>query len=139
MALANPRFEDSYGRLFGPNVSIDASADAFFEEFYRRFLAVPQVAALFADTDMTRQVGMLKHSLFHLVSYYVTNAPSAELVRLAEAHRALELKADMFDNWLEALLGTVETFDPEADEATLLAWGWALSPGITYMRMSLEE
>lgn len=137
MTLTNPRFEDSYARLFGPNVSIDESSDAFFTEFYRRFLLSPEVAARFAHSDMTRQIGMLKRSLFQLTSYYVSNSPSAELKRLAEFHRDLSITEDMFDAWLEALLGTVETLDEDADEATLLAWAWALTPGITYMRIAL--
>ena len=138
MALPNPRFEDSYARLFGPGVSIDESADPFFAEFYERFLVAPGVAERFATTDMTRQIAMMKRSLFHLVSYYVTNSPSSELERLAELHKNLHVSAEMFDDWLEALISTVEVFDRKADEATLLAWCWALSPGMTYMRMALN-
>ncbi|NKC00040.1 MAG: globin [Pseudomonadales bacterium] len=137
--MANPKFEDSYGRLFGPNVSIDETADPFFAEFYRRFLEVSAIGALFTDTDMARQIAMLKHSLFHLVSYYVANYPSAELERLATFHKGINVSAEMFDDWLEALIGTVKALDPEADEATLLAWCWALTPGITYMRMRISE
>ena len=135
--LSNPRFEDSYARLFGPNVSIDESSDAFFVEFYRRFLQSPDIAARFANTDMNRQIAMLKRSLFQLTSYYVTNSPSAELKRLAEFHRDLDIGEQMFDTWLESLIGTVEVMDEAADEATLLAWAWALTPGITYMRITL--
>lgn len=137
MAIFNPRFEDSYARLFGPGVTLDEHADAFFIEFYRRFLASERVGALFAHTDMNRQIAMLKHSLFYIVSYYVTNSPSAELNRLSEFHRGLELEVDMFDEWLDALIHTVAESDPEADEATLLAWCWAMTPGITYMRLGV--
>ena len=135
--LANPRFEDSYARLFGPNVSIDESSDAFFVEFYNQFLASPEIARRFANTDMARQIAMLKRSLFQLTSYYVTSSPSAELKRLAEFHRDLNITVEMFDAWLEALIQTVDAMDEEADEATLLAWAWALTPGITYMRIAL--
>ena len=87
---------------------------------------------------MNRQIAMMKHSLFFIVSYYVTNAPSAELDRLATLHRHLELEVDMFDEWLDALIHTVAESDSEADEATLLAWCWAMMPGITYMRLGVE-
>ena len=100
MTLANPRFEESYARLFGPSVTLDERADDFFAAFYLRFLVSDQVAELFASTDMNRQIGMLKHSLFHLVSFYVTNSPSAELTRLAKFHEELNLGAELFDSWL---------------------------------------
>lgn len=138
MAVSNPRFEDSYARLFGSGVTLDENADEFFEKFYRRFLSSERVSGLFAHTDMDRQIAMMKHSLFYIVSYYVTNAPSAELDRLATLHRQLELEVDMFDEWLDALIHTVAESDSEADEATLLAWCWAMMPGITYMRLGVE-
>ena len=137
MSLPNPRFEESYGRLFGSDVSVGGMGDEFFAGFYQRFLSTPEVSALFAQTDMERQVQMLKRSLFHLVTYYVTAEPSAELKRIAEIHAHLGVQSNLFDNWLQALLETVREFDLEADEATELAWAWALSPGITYMRLSI--
>lgn len=138
MAAPNPRFEDSYARLFGSGVTLDGCADEFFEKFYRRFLSSERVSALFAHTDLIQQIAMMKHSLFYIVSYYVTSTPSAELDRLAAMHRHLELEVDMFDEWLDALIHTVAESDPEADEATLLAWCWAMMPGITYMRLGLQ-
>ena len=138
MSLSNPRFEDSYGRLFGPNVAMEEDAEAFFLAFYTRFLKAPGVAKFFASTDMNRQVKMMKQSLFQLVSYYVTNSPSAELKRLAAMHVNLAVESDFLEHWLEALIATVAEKDPFADEATQLAWCWALTPGITYFRMVLD-
>ena len=117
MSLPNPRFEDSYGRLFGSDVSVGGVGDEFFRAFYDRFL----------------------RSLFHLVTYYVTSEPSGELKRIAQIHAHLGVQGAMFDEWLKALLATVREFDLQADEATELAWAWALSPGITYMRLSLPQ
>ena len=139
MGLANPLFEASYGRLFGPDVSMHEGADAFFTAFYHGFLADPQVAQLFANTDMAQQIQMLKRSLFQLVSYYVSGAPTAELQRIRTAHKHLAIPPALFDLWLEVLLDTIERFDPQADEATRLAWCWALAPGITFMRMTSES
>ncbi len=64
MPLDNPRFRESYERLFGVDVTMGESADRFFERFYDLFLEDPEVAELFASTDMQRQVQMLKKSLF---------------------------------------------------------------------------
>lgn len=139
MSLPNPKFEDSYGRLFGTDVGVGGVGDDFFAAFYDRFLNSPQIAAMFAQTDMARQIQMLKRSLFHLVTFYVTAEPSGELKRIAEVHANLGLKGEMFDEWLAALLATVREFDLQADEATELAWAWALTPGITYMRLALPQ
>ena len=139
MSLPNPRFEDSYGRLFGSDVSVGGVGDEFFRAFYDRFLQSPQIGSLFSQTDMDRQIQMLKRSLFHLVTYYVTSEPSGELKRIAQIHAHLGVQGAMFDEWLKALLATVREFDLQADEATELAWAWALSPGITYMRLSLPQ
>ena len=58
-------------------------SNAFFAAFYRRFLDDPDTAALVRTTDMARQVTMLRKSFFHLAGFYVTNAPSGELERMA--------------------------------------------------------
>lgn len=138
MALANPRFEESYARIFGHGIGMDDSADDFFQAFYRSFLDKPGIAALFANTDIERQVGMLKTSLFQLVSYYVVGEPTAELDRLALVHRSVGIETDMFDIWMQALLDTAAEFDEQFDEATALAWCWAFAPGIAYMRLMLN-
>ena len=138
MALANPKFEDSYGRLFGPDIGLSEQTDAFFRKFYQHFLRHPAIAAMFSNTDMDQQVQMLKRSLMHLVAFYVTGNPSDELKRMAAIHHRLNVRSEHFDLWLDAILQTVQETDPKADEATLLAWCWALTPGITYMRLSQE-
>lgn len=111
---------------------------AFFESFYQRFLTDPEIARLFERADMKRQREMLRRSLFTLVSFYVLDEVSPELKRIAEVHHRLGLKPGMFDWWMQCLLDTVGEFDPQCDEATLLAWGWAMAPGITYIRIVLD-
>jgi hemoglobin-like flavoprotein len=138
VALPNPRFEASYERLFGGEVAMGGKGAAFFESFYQRFLTDPEIARLFERADMKRQREMLRRSLFTLVSFYVLDEVSPELKRIAEVHHRLGLKPGMFDWWMQCLLDTVGEFDPQCDEATLLAWGWAMAPGITYIRIVLD-
>jgi len=135
MGLANPHFEESYARIFGDGIGMDESADDFFRAFYQRFLSQPTIADLFEHTDHDRQVRMLKKSVYQLVTYYVARESNAELDRLAAAHHSMGIAANAFDIWLEALLATVEEFDPQWDQTTRLAWCWALSPGMTYMSL----
>lgn len=139
MTLPNPRFEESYARIFGHGVSMDEGADDFFHTFYDKFLEDRDIAVLFADTDLKRQVTMLKKSLFQLVSYYVVGEPTAELDRLALLHKKLGIAPEAFDVWMQALIDTAAEYDDSFDEATRLAWCWALAPGIAYMRLVLNK
>jgi hemoglobin-like flavoprotein len=134
-SVQNPLFDASYERLFGGEIAADEGADPFFAAFYRRFLADPETADLFRSTDMQRQVTMLRKSFFHLAGFYVTHAPSGELERIAHLHFRLGISAEHYDRWLDCLVATVAQFDPECDLATELAWRWALTPGITFMKL----
>jgi hemoglobin-like flavoprotein len=132
--MHNPLFDASYQRLFGDAI-VAHDATEFFAAFYRRFLADPEIAGMFRDTDMARQAIMLRKSFFHLAGFYVTNAPSGELERVARIHTQLGIGANHYDAWLDCLVATVAEFDAHCDQATELAWRWALSPGITFMKL----
>ena len=131
----NTRFDESYTRVFGEGVGLGERATPFFEAFYRHFLTHPDVADAFSGTDMSRQVAMLRKSFFHLVAFYLSHEPTAELTRLAVLHHNIGIESEFYDRWLDALVSTVREFDPRCDEATELAWRLALIPGITYMRL----
>jgi len=131
----NTLFDESYTRLFGDDVGIHEAANTFFERFYYHFLQDPEVDELFRKTDMPRQVSMLRKSFFQLAAFYVTNAPSAELERLAFIHDRLGIADAHYDRWLDALVETVKEQDSDCDLATELAWRWALAPGLTYMKL----
>lgn len=139
--MDNPRFIASYCRLFQTDkVGVLGDAEAtrhFFRQFYKRFLRNPDIAALFANTDMDRQVDMLKASLFHLIDCMDQGKPSRELVRLGMIHRQVGISTKALDEWFEALIDTVEFMDPMCDEATRLAWCWAVAPGIFYLKSRL--
>ena len=64
-----------------------------------------------------------------------TNGRFAELERIAQVHNRLGIADAFYDLWLDALVSAVREYDEQADEATELAWRWALTPGITYMRL----
>lgn len=132
---ANPLFDASYERIFGGGVSISDQSDSFFAAFYTNFLAEPEVADFFRETDMTRQISMLRRSFFQLAAFYVSCEPSAELERIAFIHHKLQIDPGHYDTWLDALVKTVRDEDPQSDLATELAWRWALTPGITYMKL----
>ena len=131
----NTLFDESYSRLFGDNVALSKTADLFFERFYYHFLQDSQINELFRETDMPRQVSMLRKSFFQIAAFYITNSPTAELERLASIHDRLGISATHYDRWLDALVNTVKEQDENCDLATELAWRWALAPGLTYMKL----
>ncbi|MFV2089206.1 MAG: globin [Pseudomonadales bacterium] len=131
----NKLFDLSYSRVFGEGVGISDNATPFFRSFYRKFLTDPEIANLFSQTDMTRQVGMLRKSFYHLVAFYVSHEPSGELERIARIHHNIGIDPRFYDSWLDALIETVREFDPRCDLSTELAWRWAMTPGLTYMRL----
>ena len=133
--LNNPLFDASYARLFGGDVTMQDESDRFFETFYRHFLDDPDIHELFRETDMQRQVVMLRRSFFQVAAFYVTSTPSAELERIGLIHHRLGITSDHFDRWLDALVATVAEMDPECDTCTQLAWCWAMTPGITYLKL----
>ena len=130
------RFEDSYSRIFGDRIGITAVGDLFFARFYEIFLASsPAVHELFARTDMPRQITMLRRSLYELVTFYVTGALTEPLRRVAQVHQHLGVTPELYDCWLDALIATVQEFDPACDELTEYAWRLALIPGVTYIKL----
>lgn len=131
----NTLFDRSYTRVFGEGVGLGERATPFFAAFYRHFLKDPGVAETFSRTDMNRQVAMLRKSFFHLVAFYLSHEPTAELTRIALLHHNIGIDDAFYDLWLDALVSAVREFDPECELATELAWRLALTPGITYMRL----
>src|SRR5262245_50567979 len=129
-------FEASFSRIFGSQVSIDASGESFFVRFYEHFFASsPRVAAMFARTNMPRQVTMLRRSLYELVTFYVTGTLSEPLRHIAQVHQHLAVTPELYDRWLDSLIATVREFDPECDALTEMSWRLAMTPGITYLKI----
>ena len=119
------------------NASYERIHDAqFFERFYERFLEKSEeVAKKFANTDLRRQRRMLRGSMLLLLSVYMRHR-SEELEQLALKHGPAELAIPpaLFDDWLEALIETVEECDPRADKETQSAWRVVFAPGVAFMK-----
>jgi truncated hemoglobin YjbI len=136
--VANPSFEASYERLFGTGIPIGPEAALFFDDFYQRFLKDPDIARLFAGTDIPQQSRMMRMSLYQLVAFYLLDEPNAELERLAERHRQVGASDAMFERWLQALIDTVAAHDPAFNAGVEQGWRQALGPGMTYFRRQLR-
>jgi hemoglobin-like flavoprotein len=109
----------------------------FFDEFYEKLSgSQPQIAALFARTDMDRQAKMLMQSITHVTAFSATLEPTEELNFIANLHGRgkLDLPAAYYDQWMYCLMETVQARDPKYDENVNRAWRTVMAPGIEYMK-----
>ena len=114
-----------------------ASAE-FTDRFYERFLASsPKVRQRFANTDFARQKRALRSSLnlMLLVAADEEKGPARYLNDIAERHskRDLDIGAELYDLWLDALLETVKECDPQFSPEVEHAWERVMMVGISYL------
>jgi hemoglobin-like flavoprotein len=95
------------------------------------------VAEKFRNTDLRRQAHALRASLYFLMMA-AGGAPEARehLEQIADLHsRAkLDIRPELYDLWLEALLQAVREYDSHFDAETEAAWRQVLDYGIAFMR-----
>lgn len=118
----------SYGRCC-------ASPD-FFDSFYRHFLASsPQIREKFASTDMTAQKQLLRQGILNLVMH-ARGMPDTKLRALGESHsrHRLDIRPELYDLWLDALLLTIGEHDRQCDAETRQAWREVLNKGIAVIK-----
>ncbi|PTS85409.1 globin [Pseudomonas sp. HMWF032] len=118
----------SYGRCC-------ASPD-FFDSFYRHFLASsPQVREKFTHTEMGGQKQLLRQGILNLVMH-ARGMPDSKLRALGESHsRAkLDIRPELYDLWLEALLLTIGEHDKQCTAEIRQAWREVLNKGIAIIK-----
>ena len=132
----DPRSRDAFLASFG---RCRASA-GFLEAFYERFVASSEeIRAKFAGTDMKRQVRMLEDSLFVIavaVQGEEGSLARGDLPRIAARHSRndLDIRPGLYDLWLECLIDTARSHDPQFSPELEAAWRDTLAFGIDYMR-----
>jgi hemoglobin-like flavoprotein len=116
------------------------AAAGFLESFYERFVASSEeIREKFKNTDMKRQVRMLEDSLF-VVAVAIQGEEGSlargDLPRIAARHsrKDLDIPPALYDLWLECLIETVRTKDPQFSPAVEAAWRETMAFGIDYMR-----
>jgi hemoglobin-like flavoprotein len=110
----------------------------FLDRFYEIFLASsPEVAEKFANTEFGRQKVALGQSLYLMVmATEGGEAAAAYIDRIAQRHArdALDIRPELYDLWLDALVATARELDPGFDDHTETVWREMLGPGIEMMR-----
>lgn len=131
-------FDISYERVISENVD----GRDFFEAFYERFLSTSvEISRLFKDTDMGRQRTMLKKSFYSLLTFYASSNADQHIEQIAHSHSRskLNIRPELYDLWLEALIETAREFDFEFSPRTELAWRLVMAPGIVYMKFHYDQ
>jgi hemoglobin-like flavoprotein len=124
-------FNDSFERAVRPH------EHEFYDAFYRRFLQMSEeIGSLFSATDLDRQERVLHESMLLMVAFFATKIASPKLQQIARRHGPgdLNIRDDLYDLWLRALVDTVAQYDSEFDNDIALAWRIVLAPGIAFMQ-----
>lgn len=110
----------------------------FLDRFYEIFLAgSPEVAEKFKHTNFARQKVALGQSLYLMVmAAEGGEAAVAYLHRIAERHGrdALDIRPELYEVWLNALVATARELDSEFDDETEALWREMIRPGIEVMQ-----
>ncbi len=125
---AADRVMQSYGRC--------CASTGFFDDFYRHFLASsPQIRAKFATTDMTAQKHLLRAGIMNLVMY-ARGMSDSKLRALGASHSraALDIRPELYDLRLDALLMAVAEHDRDCDAETRDAWRDVMGRGIAVIK-----
>lgn len=111
--------------------------DTFLQRFYELFMeSSPEVAKLFQNTDLERQKGMLRDSLYAmLVAAGTTKGPAHdEIERLAGRHHEVGVTPDLYTLWLDALIEAAREHDRHFSDALENDWRASMSAGIALMK-----
>ena len=126
--------------VFRTSLNRCLAASGFLESFYQSFVgSSEEVREKFKNTDMKLQAKMLQDSLFVLAVAAQGDADSParySLPGLAEKHgsKGFDIRPELYDLWLEALVETVKRHDPDYSDEIEEAWRSTLASGIEFMR-----
>ncbi len=118
----------SYGRC--------CASSGFFDSFYQYFLASsPEIREKFANTNMPAQKQLLRQGILNLVMH-ARGMPDTKLRALGCSHArgALDIRPELYDLWLQALLQSIGEHDGQCDANTRLAWHEVLNKGISVIK-----
>lgn len=133
MASYDENFNLSYWRVRKSIVD----GVTFIDAFYDRFLSSSdEVAKKFASTDFKRQKLMVLLSFVHVLDLYSSGQPDDIMKDLARRHsrQGVDIPPRLYDSWLNALVETVERYDPQYTSDIGEAWRHVMKPGIEYMK-----
>lgn len=109
----------------------------FFDDFYASLSErAPGIGTLFSQVDMQKQNELIRQGVEQLIDFASgSDTARQELQRLGKSHGrgGLNVAPELFCVWVNTLMDTVRTHDPEADDNVEAAWRMTLSRGIDLM------
>jgi len=122
--------KQSFGRALGNAKMMSDFYDAFISSH-------PEMAKKFAATDMDRQREILKQSLSMAILFPQDNIIATQaMTRVRDSHSRdkLDIAPELYDYWLDALIGVVRNSDPEFTPLLEEQWRELLSHVIEFIR-----
>lgn len=126
--------------LFLASLKRCLGAPGFLAAFYDRFTgSSPEVREKFRGVDLKGQARVLEDSLY-VVAVAVQGEEGSlargDLPRLAERHsrRDLDIRPELYDLWIQCLVETARSHDPQWSEDIAAAWRETLTFGADYLR-----
>lgn len=114
----------SYGRC--------CAQPEFFDLFYKNFLnSSPEIKDKFTNTEMAGQKLLLRQGILNIV-LYARGMPDTKLRALGASHSRehLNIRPELYQLWLKALLITIADQDPEYTTEIGNAWKQVITQGI---------
>lgn len=109
----------------------------FLQAFYDRFLgSAEEIRKKFVGTDMYLQKQMLLRSLRLSAGATAGDRESLQEINdRAETHSRdqLDIRPELYDYWLDAIIATAEQFDPKWEPAIESAWRRILGHVVKHM------
>jgi len=118
----------SYGRC--------CNRDEFFVDFYDHFMSSSEaIKKRFENTDMAAQRHLLRNGVLQLI-LTARGMPDRKLRALGESHNRenYDIQPEWYSLWLDALMKTVRSHDPQYTKDLETAWKEVLKPGIDLIR-----
>ncbi len=86
---------------------------------------------------MTAQKQLLRAGILNLV-LFARGMPDTKLRALGQSHSraGLDIRPELYDLWVEALLKTIGQHDRQLEQADLQAWRLVLNKGIDVIKAS---
>lgn len=110
----------------------------FFDKFYEYFFKTDKrIPELFKNTDFTLQRTAIKHGIEYMIMYAEgSRIADAKIDSLSTKHdrNHLNITPDLYNNWMEALIKTIQSYDSEFNSDLQNSWTRILSYSISRIK-----
>lgn len=123
----------SYGRSY--------NKAAFYEDFYNEFMnQSDDIRAMFKDTNMDAQRGLLRGGIMWLVMH-ARGMSDSKIRALGESHsrKKMNIHPSHYALWVNALMTTLARHDPEFTPQLERIWRATIAPSIELIQSLYEH